>query len=281
MGLTNNMKISITDSNYNKRDIKKIWLLFAVFFLFFIINFTIKTNLGYTQMMWRIFSVFVLILSIFTLVKIGLPGKKQVIISFVFGILMFLAYQGVSFSSVETFLVTFFCSVASFSIFEKYNQQSLKFLRSTNLRSISGSIIIGLLSGLILGVINLFLAQETLVFKFNFSAFLIALSPAIYEEIALRAFVYAFCLYLLNGEINTKSEGFAYYWMMIVPHAMIHTPDQFVHYDLVSGLFSIILLSLLFGLPFALLQKKRDISSAMIAHGVVMVIRFLFLGLPY
>lgn len=281
MGLTNNMKISITDSNYNKRDIKKIWLLFAVFFLFFIINFTIKTNLGYTQMMWRIFSVFVLILSIFTLVKIGLPGKKQVIISFVFGILMFLAYQGVSFSSVETFLVTFFCSVASFSIFEKYNQQSLKFLRSTNLRSISGSIIIGLLSGLILGVINLFLAQETLVFKFNFSAFLIALSPAIYEEIALRAFVYAFCLCLLNGEINTKSEGFAYYWMMIVPHAMIHTPDQFVHYDLVSGLFSIILLSLLFGLPFALLQKKRDISSAMIAHGVVMVIRFLFLGLPY
>ncbi|HHU93385.1 MAG TPA: hypothetical protein GXZ20_09745 [Halanaerobiaceae bacterium] len=281
MGLTNNMKISITDSNYNKRDIKKIWLLFAVFFLFFIINFTIKTNLGYTQMMWRIFSVFVLILSIFTLVKIGLPGKKQVIISFVFGILMFLAYQGVSFSSVETFLVTFFCSVASFSIFEKYNQQSLKFLRSTNLRSISGSIIIGLLSGLILGVINLFLAQETLVFKFNFSAFLIALSPAIYEEIALRAFVYAFCLYLLNGEINTKSEGFACYWMMIVPHAMIHTPDQFVHYDLVSGLFSIILLSLLFGLPFALLQKKRDISSAMIAHGVVMVIRFLFLGLPY
>lgn len=281
MGLTNNMKISITDSNYNKRDIKKIWLLFAVFFLFFIINFTIKTNLGYTQMMWRIFSVFVLILSIFTLVKIGLPGKKQVIISFVFGILMFLAYQGVSFSSVETFLVTFFCSVASFSIFEKYNQQSLKFLRSTNLRSISGSIIIGLLSGLILGVINLFLAQETLVFKFNFSAFLIALSPAIYEEIALRAFVYAFCLYLLNGEINTKSEEFACYWMMIVPHAMIHTPDQFVHYDLVSGLFSIILLSLLFGLPFALLQKKRDISSAMIAHGVVMVIRFLFLGLPY
>jgi len=281
MGLTNNMKISITDSNYNKRDIKKIWLLFAVFFLFFIINFTIKTNLGYTQMMWRIFSVFVLILSIFTLVKIGLPGKKQVIISFVFGILMFLAYQGVSFSSVETFLVTFFCSVASFSIFEKYNQQSLKFLRSTNLRSISGSIIIGLLSGLILGVINLFLAQETLVFKFNFSAFLIALSPAIYEEIALRAFVYAFCLCLLNGEINTKSEGFACYWMMIVPHAMIHTPDQFVHYDLVSGLFSIILLSLLFGLPFALLQKKRDISSAMIAHGVVMVIRFLFLGLPY
>lgn len=41
------------------------------------------------------------------------------------------------------------------------------------------------------------------------------------------------------------------------------------------------ILSQLFGLPFAILQRKRDLTSAMIAHGVVDVIRFCFLGAPF
>lgn len=281
MSLPNNLKATLTGTTQNRRGMAMIWLLFASFLLLFLVNFRIKTNLGYTQMMWLVLSTCVTILSIFILVKIGLPEKNQVIISFVFGLCMVLAYQGVSFTAFKTFLVTFFCSLASFRIFEKYNDYSLNFLRSTTLRSIVGSVIIGLVFGLVLGVINLFLAQGTLVLQFTLSAILAALSPAIYEEIALRAFVYAFCLYLLNGTITSKAEGFTCYWMMIVPHAMIHTPDQFVQYDLASGLISIILLSLLFGLPFALLQKKRDITSAMIAHGVVVLIKFIFLGLPY
>lgn len=281
MSLPNNPKVTLTETLQNRRGIVMIWLLFASFLLLFLMNFSVKTNLGYTQMMWLVLNACVTILSIFILVKIGLPEKNQVVISFVFGLLMFLAYQGVSFTAFKTFLVTFFCSLASFRIFEKYNDHSLNLLRSTALRSIVGSVIIGLVFGLVLGVINLIFAQETLILQVNLSAIFAALSPAIYEEIALRAFVYAFCLYLLKGTITSKAEGFTCYWMMIVPHAMIHTPDQFVQYDLVSGLISIIVLSLLFGLPFALLQKKRDMTSAMIAHGVVVLIRFIFLGLPY
>jgi membrane protease YdiL (CAAX protease family) len=35
-----------------------------------------------------------------------------------------------------------------------------------------------------------------------------------------------------------------------------------------------------FGFIFAFLQKKRDITSAMIAHGIVDWIRFCIFGLP-
>jgi membrane protease YdiL (CAAX protease family) len=133
----------------------------------------------------------------------------------------------------------------------------------------------------VLGIVNLLLSSETPNLNINISCFLTALSPAIFEEIAFRTFIYALCLSMLKGEIKTKNENFTCYFMMVIPHVMIHTPEQFIKYGLISGIFSIIILTLLFGLPFAFLQKKRDITSAMIAHGVVDIIRFSFLGLPF
>lgn len=162
-------------------------------------------------MMWLVLNVYVAILSIIILIKIGLPKKNQIIISLIFGLLMFLAYQGVSLTSLKTFFVTFLCALATFKIFEKHNEHSLKFIKSTVLKSIIASLIIGLVSGLVLGAINLFLAQEILTFQFELSALFTALSPAIFEEIAFRAFLYAFCIYLLNGNINSKAKGFGIY----------------------------------------------------------------------
>lgn len=69
--------------------------------------------------------------------------------------------------------------------------------------------------------------------------------------------------------------------MMVIPHVLIHIPDTFLTYGIVSGIVNIVMLSLIFGIPFAILQRKRDLLSAMIAHGTVDVIRFSFLGLPF
>ena len=49
------------------------------------------------------------------------------------------------------------------------------------------------------------------------------------------------------------------WFMMIVPHTLAH------HYELISSL----LLCVIFELSFALLQKKRDLTSAMVSHGLV------------
>ncbi|KHL97347.1 hypothetical protein QW71_02105 [Paenibacillus sp. IHB B 3415] len=52
------------------------------------------------------------------------------------------------------------------------------------------------------------------------------------------------------------------------------SPIQFLRRNEKGGVTGSITWGLLFGLPFAYLQWKRDVTSAMIAHGVVDFIRF-------
>lgn len=69
--------------------------------------------------------------------------------------------------------------------------------------------------------------------------------------------------------------------MMVIPHVLIHTPEAFMSKGVISGLVVVILYTVIFGLPFAYLQWKRDVTSAMIGHGVVDFIRFCLFGLPF
>lgn len=135
--------------------------------------------------------------------------------------------------------------------------------------------------GVVLLSVILLISGQVLHFQFNIYCLLTALSPVILEEICYRLLLFAYCLSLLKGEIRNKSENFWCYFMMIIPHVLIHTPDTFLTYGILSGVVSVLMISLIFGLPFAILQRKRDLTSAMIAHGTVDVIRFSFLGLPF
>lgn len=265
----------------HKKGLQKIWILFGVFLILFIINLGFISDIGQTAQIWLILDVYVTILSVIMLIRNNFPNKKQFFISLILGILVFIAYQGMSFTSIKTFIVTILCSLASFSIFNKYVNNSLKVLKSTSVKSISVSVIIGLIVGVIWGIINIFLNSEVPILNITLSCFITALSPAIYEEIALRTLLFAVCLYLLKGEITTKKEKFSCYFFMIIPHVMIHTPEQFSTYGLITGIISILIFALVFGLPFAILQRKRDITSAMIAHGTVDVIRFCLFGTPF
>ena len=78
----------------------------------------------------------------------------------------------------------------------------------------------------------------------------------------------AFCVWYADGEMNFYQK-FTMYFMMCVPHAAVHG------YQLIET----IVLCVLFGLPFAILQRKRDIASAMISHGIVDAVRFTLMGI--
>jgi len=238
-------------------------------------------SIGYTQRMWILFNFFVIIFAIIILIKNKFPNKNNIISSLILGALMFVAYEGFSFSSFLAFFSTTICSLATFTIFINHPNYAIPIVKSKKIYSIILSIFIAILVGITLGTINLFISGQKLSLNINLSCFLTALSPAIFEEVCFRFFIYALCIYLLKGNTNTKTEKFWCYFMMVVPHAIIHTPEMFINYGAVSGIIGTIMLSLLFGLPFALLQKKRDLTSAMIAHGIVDVIRFCFIGLPF
>lgn len=256
---------------------------FLVFMLLFVLNLFVPvfSNVNHTVRMWLVLDVCVVVVSIILLIKNRLPTKKQIILSLIFGLLMFVAYRGFSFSSVKGFITTTLCALASFSIFCKYPVHAVLTLKNKHIKSVMFSLLIGFGVGCALGIVNLFLSGQALHFNFNLSCFLTALSPAILEEVCYRLLLFAYCLSLLGGEIQSKSENFWCYFMMIIPHVLIHTPDIFLSYGVVSGAVNILMLCLIFGLPFAILQLKRDLTSAMIAHGMVDVIRFSFLGVPF
>lgn len=111
--------------------------------------------------------------------------------------------------------------------------------------------------------------QEPLVSAFT------ALSPGIHEEVIFRFFVLAVCLTLLRDVASQRLAGSAAVVLAVVPHSLNHLPDLFV----ASPAMAVSLLvatSLLFGLPMALLQLKRNLESAIAFHWFIDFARFLF-----
>jgi hypothetical protein len=62
---------------------------------------------------------------------------------------------------------------------------------------------------------------------------------------------------------------FTIYFMMFITHAAVH----------VGGFYETITVGVLFGLPFAVMQRRTGIASAMIAHWLVDAVRFIVNGI--
>ena len=203
--------------------------------------------------------------------------------SIIFGIAVSLCYLAIQMNVMVVVhqgllvgLPTIICSLAVFAVMEKLDYQNEKpyyLLRSTGNRPLYQDILIslGIAAGTsaVLAVINFLLGKthSTVNFAITLSRLSICLSPAIFEEMVCRAAFMAFCLYLFRKP--TKLQLFTMWFMMIVPHTLAH------HYKLIESL----MLCIIFGLPFAILQKKRDLTSAMVSHGLVDAIRFCIFGI--
>ena len=266
----------------------KIWLMFVVYVILFALVTYGNLRIGAigasaTQTMWNILSVGVFLISIAMLVKYKFPSKKQIAISAVFGILMFAPLVSIvgiiALLAVRVPLVMFLSAMAFFSISNHYPENSIVLLKDRSVKSIVITILIGVFVGIVWGTINIFLNNDQPQPHFALINFIMPLNPAIYEEMAFRAFIFASCLHFMKGELTTKRQRFTAWFMMIIPHVLPHTPAMFIEQGFVSGIMSVVILSAVFGVPFAFLQHKRDLVSAMIAHGVVMIIFFTMFGI--
>lgn len=261
----------------NNNNLRKVYIFYIAFIILFAMNLFIPLsffNVGsYTSRMWFLFEILVMILSIFILIKEKLPSKKMITVALLLGVLAGLRNPMVGICTILTFM-------ASVSIFNKYDNRISVFKQYT-MKQVCLSIVLGMSVGGMLGCVNLLLSgNQTMKFEFKNLYLILSLNPGIFEEVSFRLFMYAFSIYLLKGVLDSRKKKIWCYLIMILPHVLIHTPDILLKYGVISFLINLILLSLIFGLPFALLQKKRDLSSAMIAHGLVDFIRFCFLGLP-
>lgn len=254
-----------------------------VFLIVFLLNFRVRSSIPPVPRMWLAMDA----LSLLVAAYLSLRHRRHITIrsclsALSFAFLAGFAYQGYSvFMQVKCALCTYMAFMAAQAVFGTYRERRIPVLGERTWSWGGRSLLLGIGTGVVLGVVNFFLMSGNRPPAFHFSPRFIqvSLSPAVYEEIACRMLPYAFALHLLKGKLDTKTDISIAYVFMIVPHVLLHTPDYYLK-SLANGVLSTVLLCLLFGLPFSLLQRKRDLGSAMVAHGVVDLVRFCFFGLP-
>jgi hypothetical protein len=102
-----------------------------------------------------------------------------------------------------------------------------------------------------------------------------ALSPAIHEEIVFRFFVIALVLNALRSSTSPRRTMVIAIFLAVVPHSLNHLPDLF-RQSPVMGLTLLVATSLLFGLPMAILQVRKNLEAAISFHWFIDFARFLF-----
>ena len=245
-----------------------IWITFAIFFGIYV---TKMFNL------WLVLIAWTTGLSIYLLIKNKLPSEKYIILSITLAAIASAAYLGYAFKFYLQIPITFvnclLASLAVFSVMEKYGEYDL--IKTDKKSSTLISVLIGIAVGVGLGLINLLLAKGSSMkvdFAITLPRIIVSLNPGINEEISSRAIFMAFFVYKFTAQNKapTKIQRFSMWFMMTVPHCYAHG----------YPFFDSLILLVLFGLPFAFLQRKRDLTSAMLSHALVDLIRFVVVGLP-
>lgn len=230
-----------------------------IFFFCLIFLWLLNGFLPITKFLWFIGAICA---SLIIIIKNKNVGKRNIIIGVVLG-----GLAGISNNFLG--LATMASYIGARSIFKKSNNQIL-LLKKLDIKSISSTVLLALVIGIILGVINLFLGLSTMSINFNLSVDWLfkALTAGISEEIIFRFLLFAICILITKDKKLTRAESFMIYVIMIIPHVLMHFDFSSVQFG------SVLVLSVLFGLPFSLLQRKHDLLSAMGSHFLVDLIRF-------
>lgn len=174
--------------------------------------------------------------------------------SFVVGIFVFLSY------------------VASVSLFKVEEEKIFLFENEKKNNLLKTAICIFLIGG-VLSAINVWSALGNMSLNPNLqlNSIFAALRAGIFEEATFRMFFFAICIWIVKSSNFTGMQNLLCYAIMIIPHALLH-------FNQGINLVSILIISILFGLPFAIMQRKQNLISAIGSHFLVDLIRFFLLG---
>lgn len=167
-----------------------LWISFLLFFLCYL---AVEIQLGVLLSIWTTG------LSIYLLIKNKLPSLKNILLSILLAALVSISFIGmgagigtVAANGLLSGVPALLCSMAVFSVAEK--REGLRFSAPGTGQVPFASILIGIGTGTVLSIINVFLmiGNTQMDFCVSFSRLLVCLNPAIYEEIVCRAIFLAF-----------------------------------------------------------------------------------------
>lgn len=179
--------------------------------------------------------------------------------------------------SVQNGVAVWVCFLAGVLLFKDQETISVPAFHPP-LANVGKSIVLGTLAALPLTVINnlyFYLNAGTIRWQNPFFSAFEALSPAIHEEIVFRFFVFALVLNLLKSSTSPRWAMVIAVFLAVVPHSLNHLPDLFL-VNPVMGLVMLTATSLLFGLPMALLQIRKNLEAAIAFHWFIDFARFFF-----
>ena len=244
----------------------------AVLWIGFAVNIFLQCTMKTSQ--WNILTVFTTAMGVVLLIKTGRPSGKHMVISAVLAVLAAAAYLGYKrdpavliYGLISAGIPTLISMSAVFSVMEKYG--GYQFINRKGKHPVLISLAIAVIIGAGLSVINQMLLGEKGEAGFSLWKLLLALNPGIFEEAACRAVFMAYCIRFSEGRKMGIGSAFTMYFMMFIPHAAAHG----------FGLRETVMIGLMFGLPFTIMQRKLDIASSMVSHWLVDVVRFVCNGI--
>ncbi len=179
--------------------------------------------------------------------------------------------------SLKEGLGVWICLVAGAALFKDIRLDVVPALQSS-WAHVARSMLIGVVLAIPLAVFNnlyFYMNSGSIQFTSWFSSAVEALSPAIHEEIIFRFFILALVYDMLKETPRSPWTTVAALVLAVVPHSLNHLPDLFLQNPSMAVVL-LVATSLLFGLPMALLQIRRNLESAIAFHWFIDFARFLF-----
>lgn len=227
------------------------------------IIFALFTAIFKMMILWFIL---VLMLSIFLIYRNkNKINKRDIIISLFLSIITMISNMFMGFFVMPTYL-------ASIAVMRGSDKEILLY-RHGNKRKLHWTLCCIFVFGGILACINLLLASQNYHINLSIQPYYIfdALRAGIFEEIVFRMFFFSLCIELTRNVVYNKYQEVLCYLLLVLPHVI-------VHFNGTIDFISVIVLSTFFGLPFAIMQRKLNLLSAIGAHSMVDFIRYIILG---
>lgn len=223
------------------------------------------------------------LLGICSLAAISLRFKqikpRMVVCGLIFAFVCWISFfsrTGEASTTIIDGLVTFLAYIAGCTLIT--NENGIKSSANEgNIKAIAKSLLWGIIISIPFACINVAyfrITQGPLKLQNPFTAGFLALQPGIGEEIVFRFFIINAVSAILRNKLSQKPLLFVVIFLGVVPHSILHFPDLWLN-SLPNAGFMLLSTSLLFGLPMAYIQCRKNLEAAIGFHWFIDFLRFL------
>ena len=259
----------------------KYFIFWCMFTLLYVIGIIIPLEItphyhNFQSRVWNWTEILILLLAVYYIIRAKSFQWKQAVIALLLGaICLFSLFRD---PRTVDIIVTSVCVIVTF-----YAACRLYELADIENVSIHIGIVksiryfgLGAVISIPLAVLNVlyFSLSSQINMRNMLSSAVFALKPAIAEEVVFRFFLLSYVYYLFRGKAETRLKNVLIYILLIIPHELLHYPDLFVESPGWAVVMSIVG-SIVFGLPMALLMKKKNLQMAIGMHWFIDFARFV------